>query len=89
MALVGGSASRTKGQLTKGVCQTVGGRRLSDSTMGGMGLGNMSDLGSRKVWDRIGMEGAYTAMTAFTLIVLDTSRGDTTAGSQDLPTSVP
>ncbi len=51
--------------------------------MGRTGLSNISDLGSHKVWDRIGLKGAYTGMNSFTLTFLDTGSRDTTTGSQD------
>lgn len=87
VTIVVGDRSRTKGHLTKSVCQTVGRRRLSDSTMGSTGLSNISDLGSHEVWDRIGMERAYTAMRDFdfhfTLDFRDASSRDATASCQD------
>jgi hypothetical protein len=51
MTIVIEDASTTKRHLTKGCCQAGRKRRLSDSTMRGTGLSNMSDLGSHKVWD--------------------------------------
>jgi hypothetical protein len=83
MAIISGDWCGTKGHLTEGVCQTTRRRWLSNCAMRRAGLGNMSDLGSHKVWDRICMEGAYTAMSSFNLDLLDACGRDTTTGSQD------
>lgn len=82
-----GKGSRANRHLTKSVCQTLKMGRLSDSAMGRTGLIKMSDLWSHEVWDRIGLERAYTAMNGnsfnFSLSLRDASSRDTTAGSQD------
>lgn len=56
--------------------------------MGSTGLGSISDLGWLEVWDRIGLEGAYTTMTRFILTFSDVRGRDRTAGSQSLPMNV-
>jgi hypothetical protein len=83
MAIISGDWCGTKGHLTEGVCQTTRRRWLSNRAMRRAGLGSMSDLGNHKVWDRICMEGAYTAMSSFNLDFLHASSRDTTTGSQD------
>ena len=83
MAIILGHGSGTEGHLTEGICQTVRRGRLSDCAMGRTGLGNMSDLGNAKIWDRIGLEGAYTAMKSFTLNFRNGSSGNATTCSVD------
>jgi hypothetical protein len=82
-----GHGSRTQRHLTKNFCQTLGRRWFTDSAMGGTGLINISDLGSHKVWDRVGMERAYTAMRdfdlQFTWDFCDASSGDAATSCQD------
>ena len=89
--IVIGHGSGTQRHLTKSFCQALGRRLFTDSTMGGTGLINISDLGSHKVWDRVGIEGAYTAMRnfdlQFTLDFRDASSGDATTSCQDGLTS--
>ena len=76
--------STTKRQLTKSVYKNLRRRRFSDSTMGSTGLIKMSDLGSHKVGDGIGVEGAYTTMSGFRFArnFRNASSGDAATGSQ-------
>jgi hypothetical protein len=87
VTIILGLGTRTKVHFTEGLRQTVGRGRFSNGSMGRKGLGNMSDLGNRKIWDRVGLEGAYTAMSSFTLIVRDVSSGNATTASIDGCTS--